>query len=198
VIGVLDYGMGNIHSIVKALRRFDPEVVFTKDPDLLSHARALVLPGDGAFCAAMEGLSSSGLGDFLCQWAQKDRPLLGICIGFQVLFEDSTEDAPEGTAGLALLPGKVRRFSFSKSTRVPHMGWNRLIDQQGSIRDYMYFVHSYYATEVPARIVEYFCNYDTVTFPAAVRQGRLLAYQFHPEKSGARGLELLQNWVENL
>ncbi|MBE7438307.1 MAG: imidazole glycerol phosphate synthase subunit HisH [Spirochaetales bacterium] len=195
---MLDYGMGNIHSILKALRRFDPDVVFSRDADLLARSRALVLPGDGAFCAAMENLTASGLDVFLRDWAGKDLPLLGICIGFQVLFEDSTEDAPQGMPGLAILPGKIRRFAFSNSTRVPHMGWNRLIDADGSIKDYMYFVHSYHAKDVPREIIEYCCRYDSCLFPAAVRRGRLMAYQFHPEKSGKRGLQLLENWVKSI
>lgn len=232
-IVVIDYGMGNIHSIVKALRLYAPEVVFTNDPGEIARARALVLPGDGAFGAAMQNLSGeleAGIRKFLDAGGR----MLGVCIGFQILFEDSDEtinDASPGTAenqkssagsssqsgaavtlnrGLGLIPGRIRRFDFSESAavdsntagvRIPHMGWNRLLDPEtNEAGEHMYFIHSYRAEGVPDEFVVARCEYEGDVFPAVVRNknGNILAAQFHPEKSDRAGLKFIQDWVLSL
>lgn len=195
-IAVVNYGMGNIHSILKALRLYHDNVVFTADPDVLTRADALVLPGDGAFAAAMKGLSG-GLGAIVKDHAASGRPLLGICIGFQVLFQDSTEsESGELVQGLGLLPGQIRRFRFSdEEIRIPHMGWNTLVSHNDLKDRYMYFIHSYRAEKTPADLVTAYCDYAGDLFPAVVHQKNILATQFHPEKSSDAGLDLLRRWV---
>ncbi|MCE9598520.1 MAG: imidazole glycerol phosphate synthase subunit HisH [Spirochaetia bacterium] len=193
--------MGNIHSILKALRLYEPDVEFTADPEKIKRCKALVLPGDGAFAAAMQGLAPSR--DLIQEHVNAGRPLLGICIGFQVLFEDSTEsDSESGPIdGLGLLQGKIRKFSFSdKSVRVPHMGWNRLIADGGPeyLSSYMYFIHSYRAERIDPKDVIANCDYAGNVFPAIVKHRSILACQFHPEKSSDAGLALLSDWVKGL
>ena len=209
-IAVLDYGMGNIHSIIKALKLYADDVVFTSDPEELRSAKALVLPGDGAFGAAMSNLSGS-LGDCLHAHVQAGKPLLGVCIGFQVLFNNSSEVVAdvEGdlTEGLDLVEGRVRRFDFEdKSLSIPHMGWNQLKSgnsgnwlRENNLEDeYMYFVHSYHAEQVPAGNVLAYCDYGGTLFPAVVQKDNIFATQFHPEKSYKAGLKLIENWTAGL
>lgn len=213
-IAVLDYGVGNLHSILKALKLYASSVVFTGEPDEIRSCDAIVMPGDGAFEAAMAGLAG-GRREVITEFAKTGRPVFGICIGFQVLFTDSSESglydqtkqketAGSATAGLAeglgLLPGKIRKFKFEdKSVRIPHMQWNRLISEDPLYRDhFMYFIHSYHATEVPDRYVVAWSDYEGVVFPAAVQKENILATQFHPEKSDRAGLSVIQDWVESL
>lgn len=215
-IVVLDYGMGNIHSMLKALRLFADEVVFTNDPGAIRRARALVLPGDGAFAAAMQNISGD-LQSQLMEFVAAGRPLLGVCIGFQILFEDSDELIGAGahasdpasttlTRGLGLIPGCIRRFRFptpadGAPVRVPHMGWNPLRYAGASEPgEHMYFIHSYRAEGVPDANVVARCNYAGDVFPAIVKNdaGNILATQFHPEKSDRAGLALLKDWVAAL
>ncbi|MCR9144210.1 MAG: imidazole glycerol phosphate synthase subunit HisH [bacterium] len=216
---VIDYGMGNIHSIVKALRLYASNVVFTDDPAQIARARALVLPGDGAFPAAMQNLSGpleNGIREYLAAGGR----MLGVCIGFQILFEDSDESvgpvlagdaggARTITRGLGLIPGRIRRFHFPLSAtpeggaqvRIPHMGWNRLLHpRSGEPGDHMYFIHSYRAEGVPDEYVVARCEYAGDVFPAVVRNqsGTILAAQFHPEKSDRVGLKFLEDWVASL
>jgi glutamine amidotransferase len=224
-IVVVDYGMGNIHSIVKALRLYAPNVVFTNDAGQMADARALVLPGDGAFPAAMQNLGGE-LSQAILRFIAEGRPLLGVCIGFQVLFADSDEEIASGQAGaessavgtgragatlcrgLGVIPGRIRRFSFNNpQVRIPHMGWNRLLpvarSEPSAIHvtdDYMYFIHSYRAVDVPREYVLARCQYAHEEFPALVRNaaGNVLAAQFHPEKSDRAGLRMLEEWVATL
>lgn len=204
-IAIVDYGMGNIHSIIKAIRLYAPAAEYTADPDRIARADAVVLPGDGAFGAAMQGLAG-GREQALRQAVAAGRPLLGICIGFQVLFQDSDETFGEGgpgalIAGLGLLEGHIRHFDFKERVTVPHMGWNRLLPRSNGaayFQEHMYFVHSCRAVDVPADTVVAECEYGGEIFPAVVRRDNLFATQFHPEKSGGAGLQLLRDWIENL
>lgn len=219
-IVVLDYGTGNIHSMVKALRLFADKVVYTNDPEAIQNCRALVLPGDGAFAAAMQNIAGD-LEQQLLDFVAAGRPLLGVCIGFQILFEDSDEvigldrqangDTATLTRGLGVIPGHIRRFQFARlaenqpRVRVPHMGWNPLLYPDGETSanrtgDHMYFIHSYRAQGVPDANVIARCNYAGDIFPAIVRNdaGNVLATQFHPEKSDRPGLELIKEWVGGL
>ncbi|MBX7058144.1 MAG: imidazole glycerol phosphate synthase subunit HisH [Leptospirales bacterium] len=197
---VVNYGMGNIHSIVKALRLYADAVHFSADPERIAKAPALALPGDGAFAAAMQGLHGEIRAAFL-QRVAEGAPTLGVCIGFQILFENSDEAigaAANTTDGLALIPGRIRRFRpASAEVRVPHMGWNEVRFVDGAAAS-MYFIHSYRAEGVPPEFVAGVSEYGEEKFPAVVQRGNLLATQFHPEKSDLAGLAFLKRWVASL
>ncbi len=200
MIAIVDYGRGNLGSVRKALAEVASEVVVTDDPAVVARARAVVVPGDGAFADAMESLDRLGLVEPLRQHLAAGRPYLGICLGYQLLFTASEEFGH--AKGLDVLPGTVRRFA--PGLKVPHMGWNRLW-HDGTLPllagippgAYFYFVHSYYPALTPAlraegvRIAE--CEYG-VRFPALVARGTLYGTQFHPEKSQRWGRRLLANF----
>jgi glutamine amidotransferase len=196
MIAIADYGIGNLGSVTKGFRRAGAEVVLTGDPDELRRADALVLPGDGAFAATMAEVEGRGLVPVLREAVEKQRPLLGICIGMQLLFEESEEHGLH--AGLGLLPGRVRRFEGDLP--VPHMGWNRLRFHrahpllegvpEGS---HVYFVHSYYC-DAPEDVVIAASDYGR-EFPAIVGRGSVLGVQFHPEKSQEIGLRMVASFV---
>lgn len=199
MIAVADYGVGNLGSVIKAFRRAGAETLLTADPEHLARAEALVLPGDGAFGATMDEIRARGLEEPLRRAAREGRPLLGICVGMQVLFEESEEHGRH--RGLGLLPGKVRRFSGDQP--VPHMGWNRLWPNaphwllEGVAEGaHVYFVHSYHAS-VERSLVVAECDYGG-RFPAVVGRGSVLGLQFHPEKSQGVGLALVRNYVRHV
>ena len=204
-IAVLDYGMGNIHSIVKALRLFHDDVRFTADVSDLQSAAAVVLPGDGAFAAAMDHLNGR-FSEVVADIVHRGRPLLGVCIGFQVLFQSSDEFSRgrpgEVVPGLGLIPGHIRRFPSGAGVRVPHMGWNQLVEARGVMEDWneqhMYFIHSYRAVEVPEQFVVARCSYAGESFAAAVEHENITGFQFHPEKSDRAGLDLLESWTRRV
>jgi len=195
-IGIVDYGIGNLGSVTKAFRHVGAEATLTGSPEVLRRADALVLPGDGAFGAAMEELRARGLLPVLHDAVAGGRLLFGICIGMQLLFEESEEHGRH--AGLGLLPGRVRRFEGELP--VPHMGWNRLQPSrthplfEGLARGcHVYFVHSYYC-EAPADVTIATCDYGR-SFAAVVGRDNVLGVQFHPEKSQAVGLRMVANFV---
>jgi glutamine amidotransferase len=192
---VLDYGSGNVRSAVRALERVGAKVELTADPAAAATADGLVVPGVGAFAACMAGLNAVAVQGILTERLQAGRPVLGICVGMQVLFEAGIEHGVE-TSGLGLLTGRVEPL---KAPVVPHMGWNTVIPSKGSVLfagldadTRFYFVHSYavHSTSVPATTAEH-----GETFVAAVESGLISATQFHPEKSGDAGAALLQNWL---
>ena len=194
-IAVLDYGIGNLRSAEKAMAHVGADAVLTADPREVERAAAVVLPGVGAFGRCREALSDTGLDEVALEAVASGRPFLGICIGMQLLFEES-EEAP-GVTGLGVLSGKVVRLPAG--TKQPQMQWNRidpvtespLLDGLGE-RPWMYFVHSF-APEATADVIAT-CDYGgPVT--AAVQHEMVMATQFHPEKSGAPGLALLRNFV---
>jgi len=204
VIAIVDYGIGNLGSVTKGFRFVGASTVLTGDPAVLAEADALVLPGDGAFGATMDEICGRGLADLLVSRARAGTPLLGICIGMQVLFEESEEHGHN--AGLGLLPGRVRRFFGPEGEAprpplpVPHMGWNRLRHRHdhpllSGIAEgaHVYFVHSYYC-DVPDDLVLSASDYG-IDFPAIVARDNVLGMQFHPEKSQSVGLSLLRNFV---
>lgn len=207
MIVVLDYGMGNIHSIIKALELYYPHVRYTNEVNLIRSAKGLVLPGDGHFHSAMNHLEH--LKEYIYEYVNNDKPLLGICIGFQILFEDSDEVFKESQEniikGLGLIPGRIRRFTLNKKYRIPHMGWNQLIPNKKKLntfpdyyQDYMYFIHSYRAVGVDESLVETFTEYGGEIFPSTVRYKNILACQYHPEKSDKAGLNLIKDWIKQL
>ncbi len=203
-IVVIDYGMGNLRSVSKALERVGADVVVTQDPARLADAAGVVLPGVGAFRAAMENLERAGFVDPIQRYLSDDRPFLGICLGLQLLFERSEEFGD--AHGLGVLPGTVRAFpppargTSDQVAKVPHMGWNQLRFAQPSplfdgIPDgaWTYFVHSFYGAPSDASVETARTDHG-LTFTAAVGRGNLAACQFHPEKSQAVGLKMLENF----
>jgi len=199
MIAVVDYGMGNLRSVAKALERVGAEVEVTSNAERVGSAAAVVLPGVGAFGRCMENLREAGLETCVREAAASDRPFLGICVGMQILFDESEEFGP--VAGLGILPGRVRRFrADSPDTKVPHMGWNQLAVRRRAPHldgiddgENVYFVHSYYVDCDPALAA-------TTTpyageFVSSVWRGNLFAVQFHPEKSQSAGLTILSNFA---
>lgn len=200
-IAIVDYGMGNLRSVAKALEHVAPDarVSVTSDPDVVAKAGRVVVPGQGAMPDCMRELDARGLRDAVLQ-AAKNKPFLGICIGLQMLFESSEEG---NVGGLGILPGRVRRFPTADEqgtkVKVPHMGWNQVYQAaahplwSGIVDDArFYFVHSYYV-EASAGQAAY--SVYSRRFTCAAARGNIFAVQFHPEKSQSAGLRLLQNFV---
>lgn len=198
MIGIIDYGMGNIFSLQGALKRLNIPNELTSNIEDLDKYKALILPGVGAFKDAIENLKELKLDKALKDWTEKGRPLLGICLGMQLLFEESYEYGY--FKGLGFLPGKIEKIPAG--LKVPHMGWNLLNKDKESYlfkditEGYVYFVHSYYAKDAE-KVTLASTQYNTM-IPAVVGQKNILGMQFHPEKSGQTGLKLLKNWYETI
>lgn len=199
MITVIDYDAGNIKSVEKALAYLGEEVVLTRDPETILGADGVILPGVGAFGDAMEKLHSYGLCDVIKQVADKGIPLLGICLGLQLLFE-SSEESP-GVCGLGILKGRIVRIPDGEGIKVPHIGWNSLtypnagrLYENIAENSYVYFVHSYYLQAQEPQIVTAATEYG-VPIQASVEKGNIFACQFHPEKSSSVGLRILENFV---
>lgn len=197
MIAVIDYGMGNVTSVRNSFTHLGFETVLTSDISVLEKCSALVLPGVGAFGAAVDELNRKGLLGYLVQRKEKGTLILGICLGLQLFFQESQESP--GHTGLGFLPGKVRRFSGN--AKVPHIGWNRVYLLKNDslfhgITDgsHFYFAHSYYAVLEEREDILATCSYGDNRFPAAVRKNNLYGLQFHPEKSGDLGLRILRNF----
>lgn len=198
MIAVIDYDAGNTFNVLKAFKHLGVEAVLTADPEIILGADGVVLPGVGAFKAAMDTLRERHLIEVIQAVADRQIPLLGICLGMQMLFQSSDEYGP--TEGLGLIPGHVRHFPDDLGLQVPHMGWNKnSLHQEGSIfaeaikDQYTYFVHSYYA-DCPKDYITTTANYG-IDVPGIVEKGSVYGMQFHPEKSAKVGLSLLQCFV---
>jgi glutamine amidotransferase len=196
MIAIVDYGIGNLGSVTKGFRHVGADVRLTGEPEVLRRASALVLPGDGAFGATMAEIERRGLVPILHEAVEAGVPLLGICIGMQVLFEESEEHGR--FQGLGLLPGRVRRFG--DGLPVPHMGWNQLHPEVShplleGLTDgaHVYFVHSFFCDAAPEVVIAS-SDYGR-GFAAVVGRERVLGVQFHPEKSQAVGLRIVANFV---
>ena len=205
MIAVIDYGMGNLRSVQKALEYVGAKVIVTNDPNLIISADSVVLPGVGAFKDCMANLTQLKLVDPIRKFIDGGKPFLGICLGLQVLFEESEEYGP--VAGLGVLPGKVMKFANASSEtkggppiKIPHMGWNNievkkktpLFDKLGA-DPYFYFVHSYYVVPEDQSMVATVTNYG-VEFVSGIQYKNIYAFQFHPEKSQTMGLSLLERF----
>jgi imidazole glycerol-phosphate synthase subunit HisH len=182
-VAVVDHGMGNLRSVCKALEAVGAQVRLCADPAGPEACDGLCLPGQGIFGRCLRNLRVSGMDELIRRWIAEGRPFLGICLGLQVLFESSEEDQARG---LGLLAGTVTRLQGP--VRVPHIGWNQVSGR------YYYFDHSYAVQPSDESLVTGWCEHG-VRFAARIEVGRLLAVQFHPEKSGSRGLELLADWT---
>lgn len=199
-IAIVDYGMGNLHSVSKAVERLGYEAVVTADASVIMSSEGVLLPGVGAFGDAMTHLRESKLDTVVVQAAAAGLPLLGICLGMQLLFDSSEEHGHH--QGLGLLPGRVERFTGDGGLKVPHMGWNRLEFLQpesailaGLSEGHVYFVHSYHVLTGRSEDLLAVTDYGhPVT--AIVGHGNVYGMQFHPEKSGELGMALLRNFLE--
>ncbi|HSA70343.1 MAG TPA: imidazole glycerol phosphate synthase subunit HisH [Burkholderiales bacterium] len=198
-IAVVDYGMGNLRSVCKALEHVAPdaEVTLTADPKAIRSSERVVVPGQGALPDCMRQLAASGARAAVVE-ATQHKPFLGICIGLQMLFERGEEG---DTAGLGLLPGRVPRFPASSGLKIPHIGWNEVRQERShalwqGIADgsRFYFVHSYYPAPSDRTLTAATCVYGA-PFTCAVARDNIFAVQFHPEKSQSAGLQLLSNFV---
>lgn len=200
MIAVIDYGVGNLFSVEKALMQFATDVVITGDKELIAKADKLVLPGVGDFGECMNNLEATGLIPTIKECIAKGTPLLGICIGEQILFEGS-EESPEAK-GLGIFKGMVRRIQ-APGLKVPHMGWNSVTFSQPDHplfahlgeHPYFYFVHSYHCVPEDASIITATTEYGE-KLTAAVAKDNVMATQLHPEKSGDVGLQVLKNFIE--
>lgn len=206
MVTIIDYGMGNLYSARKACEYWGFETELVNDPEKVLHAEKLILPGVGAFGESMEQLRACNLEDAICQAVRKGTPLLGICLGMQLLFESSEEGG--NVSGLSLLKGDIKEFSDfpdkdpEKHWKVPHMGWNSIFPcedsrlfQGISAGEQVYFVHSYRAADTSAKYAAAITNYG-YDFVSAVEQNNLFATQFHPEKSGRVGMKILKNFLQ--
>lgn len=197
MIGVIDYGAGNVGSVLKAVRYLGNEAAPVEDVQQLSDAHKIILPGQGHFASMMKSLGERRLIEPLKQWLAQNKPFLGICLGLQALYE-SSDEAPD-TPGFGVLPGRVRKLEGI--FKVPHLGWNQLDMQRESSllrgiepASFVYYCHSYYApvTSESVAVTEYGSR-----FSAAVEMGRVQAVQFHPEKSGEAGLRVFKNFLDS-
>lgn len=199
-LGIIDYGAGNLRSVTNAVQDLGAAPRILDSPEGIDEQTHLILPGVGAFGDSMQELERRGLTDPIREWIAADRPFFGICVGYQLLF-DAGEESP-GIPGLGVFRGEVRRFP-EDGHKIPHMGWNSATPREPGDplwRDlgdepYFYFVHSYFPEPADDAIVAMDTDYAGTRFASAIRRGRLLASQFHPEKSQRAGLTLLRNFL---
>ena len=199
MLGIIDYNMGNLASVYNACSKFTKDLKIVKNADDLKNLDKIILPGVGAYKDAMQHLENSGLKDAILDFANSKKPLLGICLGMQLLFESSEEFGY--TKGLGLIEGKVVKFDKSKmgsDLKIPHMGWNKIVNKDNPLfknlqNPYLYFVHSYHViTDDKYTIATTNYGYD---FVSAVNKDNIFGFQPHPEKSHNNGLKILENFI---
>ena len=200
MITIVDYQMGNLRSVQKAIQRVGGDAVISSDPDEIANAQQLILPGVGAFGDAMNEINRRDLATPIRDFAASGRPFLGICLGLQLLFETGYEHGTH--EGLGILPGDVVRFELPAKFKVPHMGWNKVkkqfeipLLQDVADGSHFYFVHSYYVRPSDPSVVALNCGYGE-DFCAMVAKDNVYATQFHPEKSQTNGLNLLRSFYQ--
>ena len=200
MIAIIDYDAGNIKSVEKALQYLGEEVIITREAEVILNADGVILPGVGAFGDAMDKLNRYGLTEVIHQYVETGKSFLGICLGLQLLFEES-EESP-GVRGLHLLDGKIVRIPAENGLKVPHIGWNDLsFPREGKLfrglkeHSYVYFVHSFYLQAEEEQVVTATAEYG-VNIHASVEKGNVFACQFHPEKSSEVGMQILRNFIE--
>lgn len=200
MIAIIDYDAGNIKSVEKALQKLGADVVVTKDPQTILNADKVILPGVGAFGNAMDNLRKYKLDEVIYRVVEQGTPLLGVCLGLQLLFNKS--DETPGVEGLGILKGEIKRIPDNGELKIPHMGWNSLHLQNGGRlfkgvqqNPHVYFVHSFYLEAQEESIVKATAEYG-VNIHASVEKDNVFACQFHPEKSSNVGLTILKNFLE--
>ena len=208
-ISLIDYDVGNIFNLTRAFEYLGVQVNLTRDPREIRNSDKIILPGVGAFQTGMDSLKKFGLDQEVIAFQKSGKPLLGICLGMQLLFEKGYEDGE--WAGLGIIEGEVKKFpeARAKEYTVPHMCWNKVnlsksFDKNPAVQQlvkgvekdpFFYFVHSYYVDTKPQNTV-LSCSYANIDFAAGVRKDNVVGYQFHPERSGPSGLNLLKNFVD--
>ena len=207
MIGIVDYNAGNITSVERALENLEIKYIRSKNPADFSECDKLIFPGVGDAAYAMKQLEETGLGKFLQEWAKENKPLLGICLGSQIIFDYSEEG---DTKCLGLIPGNIVHMEKlmanvpdSKNYKIPHMGYNNVTMVNGGCKLFntldndtdFYFVHSYVIQPHDSSVIRGIADYG-IKVPACIQKGNIFAFQFHPEKSGKHGLELLRNFCE--
>ena len=207
MIGIVDYNAGNITSVERALENLEIKYIRSKNPADFSECDKLIFPGVGDAAYAMKQLEETGLGKFLQEWAKENNPLLGICLGSQIIFDYSEEG---DTKCLGLIPGNIVHMEKlmanvpdSKNYKIPHMGYNNVTMVNGGCKLFntldndtdFYFVHSYVIQPHDSNVIRGIADYG-IKVPACIQKGNIFAFQFHPEKSGKHGLELLRNFCE--
>ena len=200
MISIIDYGAGNLRSVQKACQAVGSDAQITCDPKEILNAERVILPGVGAFGDCMNSLKNSGLTEVIKEVANSGKPFMGICLGMQLLFEES-EESP-GAEGLGIFKGKIVKIPKVSDLKIPHMGWNSLdITKDTQLfkglpeNPFVYFVHSYYMKPQDKNIIAATTEYCK-TLPVALEMGNIFATQFHPEKSGVTGLKILKNFIE--
>ena len=202
MIGVIDYGAGNLRSVCNSLKKLSVDCHVVKAPSDLNKIETMIFPGVGSFGDSSDQLKKQSLFEPIREWIINDRPFLGICIGFQMLF-DSSEESP-GSEGLGIIPGKVIKFSEQKNLKVPHMGWNEVqiknlndpVWQNIDSLTHFYFVHSYFPKPENPEVSSSITSYG-VDFTSSIRFGNTFGTQFHPEKSQKSGLCLIENFLKS-
>ena len=202
MIGVIDYGAGNLRSVCNSLKKLSVDCHVVKAPSDLNKIETMIFPGVGSFGDSSDQLKKQLLFEPIREWIINDRPFLGICIGFQMLF-DSSEESP-GSEGLGIIPGKVIKFSEQKNLKVPHMGWNEVqiknlndpVWQKIDDLTHFYFVHSYFPKPDNPEVSSSTTGYGE-DFTSSIRFGNIFGTQFHPEKSQKSGLRLIDNFLKS-
>ena len=202
MIGVIDYGAGNLRSVCNSLKKLSVDCHVVKAPSDLNKIQTMIFPGVGSFGDSSDQLKKQSLFEPIREWISNDRPFLGICIGFQMLF-DYSEESP-GSEGLGIIPGKVIKFSEQTNLKVPHMGWNKVqiknlndpVWQKIDDLTHFYFVHSYFPKPDNPEVSSSTTGYG-VDFTSSIRFGNIFGTQFHPEKSQKSGLRLIENFLKS-
>jgi len=201
-IGLIDYGMGNIHSVTKSLESLGEEIILIKNFNDSNLCKAIILPGVGAFDPAMNNLINTHLITDLKNWIKSGKSFLGICLGLHLLFESSDEGKVQG---LGILKGKIQKIPYIVNQRIPHMGWCQLLPTKKNtlfgieeLNNWVYFVHSFHAIPDDLYIIAAQVDYGSEKLTAMIESDNLLACQFHPEKSGKTGEKLLRRWLSNI
>ena len=201
-IGLIDYGMGNIHSVTKSLESLGEEILLIKNIDQSKDCKALILPGVGSFDPAMINLRDTDLIIHIKNWISSGKSFLGICLGLQLLFESSDEGS---LSGLGIIKGEIKKIPKIFDQRTPHVGWcklnqtkNNTLIREGELNNWVYFVHSYHAVPQDSNIIAANVDYGYKKLTAIIEHDNLLACQFHPEKSGKTGEKFLRRWLKNI
>ena len=201
-IGLIDYGMGNIHSVKKAIENLEEEVLLITSKLQISSCKALIIPGQGAFDPAIENLHKTGLVDEIKKWISSGKSFMGICLGLQILFEESEEG---NNKGIGIIKGKIKKIPTIKNQRIPHIGWCNLVPLkdgkmllQKESEKWVYFDHSYFAAPNNESLITSSVEYGPINLTAIIENENLIACQFHPEKSGNIGQSLLYRWLQTI